>query len=86
MSTTVEELQQGNLNIGAQPSARVPNPEAWKKLIGQKPVSARLATLPESKVRSSALLGSTVFQIAIAALLVAAPMFFPEKLATQIVS
>ncbi len=84
MSTTVEELQQGNLNIGAQPSARVPNPEAWKKLIGQKPVSARLATLPESKVRSSALLGSTAFQVVVAALLVAAPMFFPEKLATHI--
>jgi TonB family protein len=85
MSSTVEELQQGNLNISAKPSSRAPNPEAWKKLIGQKPVSARLATLPESKMRSSALLGSTAFQIAIAALLVAAPMFFPDKLATHIV-
>jgi TonB family protein len=84
MSTTVTELTQGNLSIGAKPSAAAPNPEAWKKLIGQKPVSARLATLPESQVRRSALLGSTLFQVAVAALLVAVPMFFPEKLVTRI--
>ncbi len=82
--STVTELTQGNLNIGPTRPSGSPNPEAWKKLIGQKPVSARLATLPESKVRSSALLGSTVFQIGIAALLVAVPMFFPEKLVTHI--
>jgi TonB family protein len=84
MSTTVTDLTQGNLNIGGKPASAAPNPEAWKKLIGQKPISARLATLPEGNVRSSALLGSTLFQIAMAALLVAVPMFFPEKLMTKI--
>ncbi len=59
MSTTVTDLTQGNLNIGAKPTSSTPNPEAWKKLIGQKPISARLATLPEGNVRSSALLGSS---------------------------
>jgi TonB family protein len=85
MSTTVTELTQGSLVIGARRSSTAQNPEAWKKLMGQKPVSARLATLPEAKVSRSALLSSTLFQVAVAVFLVSLPMFFPEKLVTQIV-
>ena len=84
MSTTVTQLTQGSLRISSKPAGSAPNPEAWKKLIGQKAVSARLSTLPETKPRWSALLTSTLFQAIVAAFLVVLPMFFPQKLVTQI--
>jgi TonB family protein len=84
MSTTVTQLTQGSLRISPKPAGSAPNPEAWKKLIGQKAVSARLSTLPETKPRWSALLTSTLFQAVVAAFLVVLPMFFPQKLVTQI--
>jgi TonB family protein len=85
MAITVTQLTQGNLRLSYRPpGATAPNPEAWKSLIGQKPVSARLDTLPETKPRLSALLTSTIFQAAVAAFLVAIPMFFPDKLVTKI--
>ena len=84
MAITVTQLTQGNLRLSYRPAGSAPNPEAWKNLIGKKPVSARLDTLPETKPRLSALLTSTIFQAAVAAFLVAIPMFFPDKLVTKI--
>ena len=85
MAITVTQLTQGNLQLNYRPpGATAPNPEAWKSLIGQKHISARLDTLPETKPRLSALLTSTIFQAAVAAFLVAIPMFFPDKLVTKI--
>ena len=84
MSTTVTQLTRGSLRISARPAGSAPNPEAWKKLIGQKAISARLSTLPETKPRWSALLTSTLFQGLVAAILVILPMFFPQKLITQV--
>jgi TonB family protein len=82
MSSTV---QVGNLHIGYRPPAAAPpDPAAWKKMMGQKPVAARLDLLPEAKLSRGALLTSTVFQVGLAAFLVALPMFFPQKLVTQI--
>jgi len=80
----VTQLTQGSLRIAVRPVGSPPDPEAWKKLIGQKAVGARLSTLPETKPRWSALLTSTLFQGAVAAFLVILPMFFPQKLVTQI--
>src|SRR5579872_834723 len=84
MSTTLIEPTQGSFQVAFRPAGSAKDPEAWKKLIGQKPVPARLATLPESKLRWSALATSTLFQVAIAVVLVAIPMFFPDKLVTKI--
>src|SRR5579863_4761587 len=85
MAITVTQLTQGNLRLSYRPAGTsAPNSEAWKNLIGKKPVSARLDTLPETKPRLSALLTSTIFQAAVAAFLVAIPMFFPDKLVTKI--
>jgi TonB family protein len=85
MAITVTQLTQGNLRLSYRPAgASAPNSEAWKNLIGSKPISARLDTLPETKPRLSALLTSTIFQAAVAAFLVAIPMFFPDKLVTKI--
>ncbi len=82
MSSTV---QAGNLHIGYRPpAAPPPDPTAWKKMMGQKPVAARLDLLPDAKLSRGALLTSTVFQVGLAAFLVALPMFFPQKLVTQI--
>jgi TonB family protein len=86
MAITVTQITQGNLRLNYRPAGSpAPNSQAWKDLIGQKPVSARLDTLPETKPRLSALLTSTIFQAALAAFLVAIPMFFPDKLVTKIV-
>ena len=85
MAITVTQITQGNLRLNYRPAgSAAANPEAWKELIGKKPVSARLDTLPETKPRLSALLTSTIFQAALAAFLVAIPMFFPDKLVTKI--
>ncbi len=51
--------------------------------MGQKPVAARLSTLPEYKLSRNALATSTAFQIALTAVLVSLPIFFPQKLATR---
>jgi TonB family protein len=56
------------------------DPEAWKKLLGNKPVVARLEVLPEGKSRTSALLTSLVFQGIVAIFVLLLPLFFPEQL------
>lgn len=61
------------------------DPLAWKKLIGNRAVAARLETLPENKIRRSAFAISSTTQLALAALLVALPLFFPERLSLQMV-
>ena len=76
--TRIEE----NLQIGFGVGGSRAGPEAWKKLVGQKPIPARLATLPKSKLRWSALLTSTMV-VALCSL-VAVPLFFPEKLVAKI--
>lgn len=85
MATTVTELTKGSLRLNYRPAgAPPPKADAWKSLVGTKPVSARLGTLQETKPRMSAMLTSTLFQVALATFLVAIPMFFPDKLATKI--
>lgn len=61
------------------------DPQAWKKLIGEKAVEARLQTLPENKIRPSAFAISSSVQLAIAAVLVTLPLFFPERLSLRMV-
>jgi TonB family protein len=59
------------------------DPQAWKKLMGTKPVAARLELLPEGQSRKSALLTSVVLQSIVAAFVVALPLFFPDQLKTS---
>ena len=59
-------------SIGLAPKQ---DPEAWKRMIGSKPVAARLEVLPEGKSRTSALLTSLVFQCIVAAFVVSLPLF-----------
>jgi TonB family protein len=57
--------------------------DAWKRLIGDKQVEARLATLPEKKIRRGALAISSTVQLLIAAFLVSVPLLFPEHLSLK---
>jgi TonB family protein len=61
------------------------DPHAWKRLIGEKPVDARLDTLPENKVRWSALVVSSTVQLALATAVAALPLFFPQTLSTRMI-
>jgi TonB family protein len=59
--------------------------QAWKKMIGQKPVPARLEVLPEGKPRWSALLTSAIFQTALAMFVAVLPLIFPNELKTRMI-
>ena len=61
------------------------DPEAWKKLIGEKPVGARLETLPETKVRRGVFAISTTAQIILSAALAALPLIYPESLSMRMI-
>jgi len=80
MTTTTEQLTQGSLRLGSGTRAGKGNPEAWKAMVGTKPVSARFSLLPNTKPRMSALGTSLVIQIAVAAFLVIVPLLFPERM------
>ncbi len=64
------------------PSTRPADPQAWKKMIGTRPVAARLELLPDGKSRWRSVLTSVIFQSIAAAIAVALPLIFPEQLKT----
>lgn len=61
------------------------DPQAWKRLIGSRPVDARLETLPENKIRRSAFAISSTLQVVLALALISLPLFFPEKLSMRLI-
>jgi TonB family protein len=79
------QLMPDRFCTGLTPQGSWPAPETWKKMMGQKPVSARLSTLPEGKLSRGALASSAAFQGFLAAILFSLPMFFPQKLATKVI-
>jgi periplasmic protein TonB len=83
MANVVGQVIRGNLSLTLRPLEASADAEAWKKTIGDRLVCTRFDTLPEAKPRWSALLASTIFQLALTALLVALPTLFPEKLVNQ---
>src|SRR2546422_178705 len=54
--------------------------EAWKKAVGSRPVEARLAVLDNDKTRWDTFGVSFLGQCVLVAILVALPLFIPEKL------
>lgn len=60
------------------------DPQAWKKAIGTRPVTARLALLPDSKSRWDRMGVSALGQLAILAFLLIIPMIFPERMKTAL--
>ncbi len=77
MTTTAQQFSQTSLHIESKQGG---NPEAWKALVGNKPVSARFALLPDTKPRMSAMGTSLVVQIGLAAFVVMLPLIFPYQL------
>jgi len=82
MITTFKQVRPISLYVDRRAAER--DPQAWKKLIGTKPVAARLAVLPEGESRLTALLTSVIFQTALAIFVAALPLIFPSELRTTI--
>src|SRR5712664_4074119 len=80
MTTTAQLLTQGSLRLRTGSGAGGANRDAWKGMVGSKPVSARFELLPNTKPRMSALGTSLVVQIALAAFLVIVPLLFPQQM------
>ena len=57
--------------------------QAWKRLIGNKPVEARLETLPDNKLRRSAFAVSSVVQLTLALIVISLPLLFPEQISIR---
>src|SRR6266849_10268099 len=60
------------------------DPQAWKKAIGTKPVSARLALLPDDKPRWVRIGLSAFGQLAIVSFLLVLPLLFPQQMQTAL--
>jgi TonB family protein len=80
MTTTTQHLPPGSLRLRPTSPSSGPNAQAWKALVGTKPVSARFALLPETKPRMSALGTSLIVQICLVAFVVTLPLLFPQQM------
>jgi TonB family protein len=80
MTTTAQLLTQGSLRLRTGSGPGGGNSDAWKSMVGTKPVSARFDLLPNTKPRMSALGTSLIIQIALAAFLVIVPLLFPQQM------
>jgi TonB family protein len=80
MTTMTQQLTQGSLRLRPVSPSSGQNPQAWKALVGTKPVSARFSLLPETKPRMSALGTSLIVQICLVAFLVTIPLLFPQQM------
>ena len=63
---------------------RTSNPEAWKRVIGTKPIAARFALLPDSKPRWDRIGISAGSQLAILAFVLLIPLVFPQQMKTAL--
>src|ERR1700733_5519339 len=70
--------------FGATPPRPPRDPDAWQKLIGEKPIGARLDMLPERQTNWRALATSTFTQVSIVVALLLLQIFIPDKLITTI--
>jgi len=84
MTTTAQQFTQGSLRLRAEVPPANANPQAWKALVGDKPVSARFELLPNTKPRAGALGTSLVIQICLAAFIVAIPLLFPQQMVPKV--
>jgi TonB family protein len=83
MARVVTQLMRGSLCLAFRLPGATSDPEAWKKMMGDKPVCTRLDILPEAKPRWGALFASTIFQVVLTAFLVVVPKLFPEQLVNK---
>jgi TonB family protein len=73
------------MGVGFQSNrGRAGDPQAWRKVIGTRPVAARLALLPEPKRRWDRIGVSAFGQIAVIGFLLIIPLIFPEQMKTAL--
>src|ERR1700722_3034021 len=80
MTTLTNQLTQGSLRLQPATPSSGKNPQAWKAMVGTKPVSARFELLPETKPKASALGTSVIVQICLVAFVVTLPLLFPQQM------
>jgi TonB family protein len=82
---TADAPRTSSLGVGFNASrTRATNTEAWKQHMGNKPIPARLALLPEAKPNWRRVGVSAIFQICILAFFVVVPLLYPEQMKTAI--
>jgi TonB family protein len=84
MSSTVTPFAPGHFEIRFRPPAPPRNPDAWQKLIGEKPIGARLEPLPEHRTNWRALATSTFTQISVVVALLLLQMILPPNFITKV--
>jgi TonB family protein len=81
----VDPPRRTSMGVGFQSNrGRAGDPQAWKKAIGTKPVSARLALLPEPPRRWDRIGVSALGQVAVLSFLLLIPLVFPEQMKTAL--
>jgi periplasmic protein TonB len=84
MSSTATPFAHGPFEIRFRPSAPIRNPDAWQKLIGERPIGARLEALPEHHTNWRALAASTFSQMTVVVALFVLQMFIPQSLIKKV--
>jgi TonB family protein len=81
----VDPPRRTSMGVGLQANrGRSGDPQAWRKAIGTRPISARLALLPEPKRRWDRIGVSAFGQIAVIGFLLMVPLIFPEQMKTAL--
>src|SRR5260370_15879549 len=80
MKTMAKQLAQGSPRLRSGSAGGGKNPESWKSMVGNKPVSVRFTLLPRPRLRMGALGTSLIVKIALAAFLVIVPLLFPQQM------
>jgi TonB family protein len=84
MSSTVTPFAPGHFEIRFRPPAPPRNPDAWQKLIGEKPIGARLEPLPEHRTNWRALATSTFTQVSVVVALLLLQIILPPNFITKV--
>jgi TonB family protein len=84
MGSTVTLFAQGHFEIRFRPPAPPRNPDAWRKLIGEKPIGARLEPLPEHRTNWRALATSTFTQLSVVVALLLLQIILPPNFITKV--
>ncbi len=85
MTTMIADPPSKATRLGVGFDRKAPqNREAWKQAIGTKPISARLAMLPEPKRNWNRIGLSAGVQIGALIFLFMMPLFYPEKMQTAL--
>jgi TonB family protein len=85
MTTMIAERSNTTMGVGFGAGRRnPPNPEAWKRAIGSRPVSARLALLPDAKPRWNRIGISAIAQVSIVVFVLLIPLLYPSQMETAL--